>query len=52
MKNGKTVRMPRLRQVSRHDTTDPLVLQMYDFLFGDRDPVADRKSTRLNSSHT
>ena len=33
--------MPRLRQVSRHDTTDPLVLQMYDFLFGDRDPVAE-----------
>ena len=33
--------MPRLRQVSRHDTTDPLVLQMYDFLFGDRDPVVE-----------
>lgn len=32
--------MPRLRQVSRHDTTDELVLRMYDTLFGDRDPVA------------
>jgi alkylhydroperoxidase family enzyme len=33
--------MPRLRQVSRHETDDPLVLQMYDQLFGDRDPVAE-----------
>ena len=33
--------MPRLRQVARHETTDPLVLQMYNFLFGDRDPVSD-----------
>jgi alkylhydroperoxidase family enzyme len=33
--------MPRLRQVSRHETSDPLVLQMYDQLFGDRDPVAE-----------
>ena len=33
--------MPRLRQVSRADTTDELVLRMYDQLFGDRDPVAE-----------
>ncbi|MCB0982837.1 MAG: carboxymuconolactone decarboxylase family protein, partial [Ilumatobacter sp.] len=33
--------MPRLRQVSRQDTTDELVLRMYDQLFGDRDPVAE-----------
>lgn len=34
--------MPRLRQVSRHETTDELTLQMYDQLFGpDRDPVAE-----------
>lgn len=34
--------MPRLRQVSRHETDDELTLQMYDRLFGpDRDPVAD-----------
>jgi alkylhydroperoxidase family enzyme len=33
--------MPRLRQVARHETTDPLVLQMYDQLFGQRDPVAE-----------
>ncbi|MBI5087719.1 MAG: carboxymuconolactone decarboxylase family protein [Actinobacteria bacterium] len=31
--------MPRLRQVSRSDTDDELVHQMYDQLFGDRDPV-------------
>ncbi len=31
--------MPRLRQVSRADAT-PEVLEMYDLLFGDRDPVA------------
>lgn len=31
--------MPRLRQVRRTDTTDELVLRMYDQLFGDRDPV-------------
>ena len=43
MENGKTVGMPRLRQVSRHDTTDQLVLQMYDFLFGDRDPVVEEE---------
>ena len=34
--------MPRLRQVSRHETDDELTLQMYDQLFGpDRDPVAE-----------
>ncbi|HEV7732039.1 MAG TPA: carboxymuconolactone decarboxylase family protein [Candidatus Binatia bacterium] len=33
--------MPRLRQVARHETTDVLVLQMYDQLFGTRDPVAE-----------
>jgi alkylhydroperoxidase family enzyme len=32
--------MPRLRQVARADTDDALVLQMYQQLFGDRDPVA------------
>jgi len=32
--------MPRLRQVSRADAT-PEVLEMYDLLFGDRDPVAE-----------
>ena len=31
--------MPRLRQVPR-DEADPLALQMYDLLFGDRDPVS------------
>lgn len=31
--------MPRLGQVRRSDTDAPLVLTMYDFLFGDRDPV-------------
>ena len=33
--------MPRLRQVSRHETDDTLILQMYDQLFGHRDPVAE-----------
>ena len=33
--------MPRLRQVARHETDDQLVLQMYQQLFGDRDPVAE-----------
>ena len=33
--------MPRLRQVSRSETTDELTLRMYDQLFGDRDPVAE-----------
>lgn len=33
--------MPRLRQLSRAEVSDPLVLRMYDLLFGDRDPVAE-----------
>lgn len=33
--------MPRLRQVARHETDDELVLNMYDRLFDDRDPVAE-----------
>jgi alkylhydroperoxidase family enzyme len=33
--------MPRLRQVSRSEATDPVVIEWYDRLFGaDRDPVA------------
>ena len=32
--------MPRLRQVSRDEVTDPLVLSVYKTLFGERDPVA------------
>ena len=32
--------MPRLRQVPRSEAT-PEVVQMYDMLFGDRDPVAE-----------
>src|SRR6188472_1043544 len=38
--------MPRLRQVSRSETDDPLVHQMYDQLFGPgRDPVAEPGTT-------
>lgn len=33
--------MPRLRQVSRSEADDPTVIGMYDYLFGDRDPVAE-----------
>lgn len=33
--------MPRLREVSRTDTDDPLVLGCYDRMFDDRDPVAE-----------
>lgn len=33
--------MPRLRQVHRHQTSDPVVLYMYDRKYGDRDPVAE-----------
>ena len=33
--------MPRLRQISRSDATAPIVLRMYDRLFGDRDPVTE-----------
>ncbi len=33
--------MPILRQVPRSEAKDPIVTRMYDFLFGDRDPVAE-----------
>lgn len=33
--------MPRLGQIGRDDTDAPVVLAMYDFLFGERDPVQD-----------
>jgi alkylhydroperoxidase family enzyme len=33
--------MPRLRQVSRADATSDVVIGIYDFIFGDRDPVED-----------
>ena len=33
--------MPRLREVARADTDDPTVVGMYDYVFGDRDPVAE-----------
>lgn len=33
--------MPRLRQVPRSEATSPVVLQAYDFVFGDRDPVSE-----------
>ena len=33
--------MPRLREVSRDETTNEFVLSTYDRLFGDRDPVAE-----------
>lgn len=33
--------MPRLRQVSRDEAEAPIVTVMYDFMFGDRDPVAE-----------
>jgi alkylhydroperoxidase family enzyme len=33
--------MPRLRQVPRQEAQADIVLQMYDALFGDRDPVAE-----------
>ena len=34
--------MPRLREVSRDEADPKLVRPMYDFLFGDRDPVVER----------
>jgi len=37
--------MPRLRQVPRDEVDDELVLTMYRFLFGDRDPVAEPGTT-------
>lgn len=33
--------MPRLRQVPRAEAKQPIVLQTYNRLFGDRDPVAE-----------
>ena len=33
--------MPRLSQVSRADAPEGIVTTMYDFIFGDRDPVAE-----------
>jgi alkylhydroperoxidase family enzyme len=33
--------MPRLNQVSRAEVTDDFTRKMYDFMFGDRDPVAE-----------
>ena len=33
--------MPRLDQISRAEVTDDFTRQMYDFMFGDRDPVAE-----------
>ncbi len=32
--------MPRLRQVPRAEASAPIVAAMYDFIFGERDPVA------------
>ncbi|MFN8049913.1 MAG: carboxymuconolactone decarboxylase family protein [Acidimicrobiales bacterium] len=37
--------MPRLREVPRSEVTAPAVTMMYDFLFGDRDPVAEPGTT-------
>lgn len=37
--------MPRLRLVSRSETSDPLVLFMYDRKFGKRDPAKDPGTT-------
>jgi alkylhydroperoxidase family enzyme len=33
--------MPRLQQISKADAEAPIVLKMYERLFGDRDPVAE-----------
>lgn len=33
--------MPRLSQVSRDDAPEGIVTVMYDYIFGDRDPVAE-----------
>jgi alkylhydroperoxidase family enzyme len=33
--------MPRLQQISKADAEAPIVLSMYERLFGDRDPVAE-----------
>ena len=41
--------MPRLREVPRAEATAPIVLTMYDRLFGDRDPV-DEPGTATGTS--
>ena len=33
--------MPRLRSVPRHEASEGIVTRMYDYIFGDRDPVAE-----------
>src|SRR6201991_4755830 len=33
--------LPRLNQIPRAEVTDDFPLRMYDFMFGDRDPVAE-----------
>lgn len=33
--------MPRLNPVPRGEVNDEFTLKMYDFMFGDRDPVAE-----------
>jgi hypothetical protein len=33
--------MPRLKPIPRNDVGDEFTLKMYDFMFGDRDPVAE-----------
>jgi alkylhydroperoxidase family enzyme len=33
--------MPSLNQIPRAEVTDDFTLKMYDFMFGDRDPVAE-----------
>jgi alkylhydroperoxidase family enzyme len=37
--------MPRLHEVSRDEADSPMVEMMYQFLFGDRDPVAEPGTT-------
>lgn len=37
--------MPRLGEIPRDDVTSPVVTMMYDFLFGERDPVAEPGTT-------
>lgn len=33
--------MPRLKPIPRDEVSDEFTLKMYDFMFGDRDPVAE-----------
>ena len=37
--------MPRLREIPRDEVTAPVVTMMYDFLFGERDTVAEPGTT-------